>query len=150
MAETMFFSGTWIIYSVKVTKVTNSTTLWINLVLLNHSCVFWCLPLFCRKISFLPTSVFDATIVLSGQYATVYQGGKINNVAVAIKCFTAAHRRMWQQENDIYRMPGLRQNRNIATFFGAKQNGSGNDLTLWLVLEYYPNGSIYDYLKGMY
>ncbi|KAF6020888.1 ACVR2B [Bugula neritina] len=88
------------------------------------------------------------TQIAKGQYATVYQGGKINNVAVAIKCFTAAHRRMWQQENDIYRMPGLRQNRNIATFFGAKQNGSGNDLTLWLVLEYYPNGSIYDYLKG--
>ena len=86
--------------------------------------------------------------VRAGRYAKVWVGGEINGVTVAINCFTAAHERMWQQERDIYRSPGMNNHPNVARFFGATQIGTGNDRTMWIVIQYYPHGSIYDYLKG--
>lgn len=84
----------------------------------------------------------------TGRYAKVYEAGEIHGVKVAIKCFTAAHRKMWQQERDIYKTPGMASNHNIARFYGSTQQGSGNEMTMWIVVQYYPNGSICDYLKG--
>lgn len=72
----------------------------------------------------------------------------MNSVQVVIKCFTAAHRRMWQQETEIYRTLEMANCSHIARFFGAAQRGTGNDRTTWIVLQYYHNGSVYDYLKG--
>lgn len=76
----------------------------------------------------------------------MYLGGEINSVPVVIKCFTS-NRKMWQQERDIYRTPGMANSSNIARFFGATQTGTGTDVA-WIVIQYYPKGSVYDYLKG--
>ena len=90
-------------------------------------------------------------LCITGRYAEVYRGGSINGVDVAIKCFAAPHRKMWHDEKEIYKLPGMRSHENIARFFGVVQNGgTGNPGTMWIVVQYYPNGSIYDYLKGLW
>lgn len=56
---------------------------------------------------------------------------------------------MWHDEKEIYKRPGMKNHANITRFFGYLQQGSGNNSTMWIVIEYHPNGSIYDYLKGI-
>ena len=88
---------------------------------------------------------------VAGRYAEVYRGGTINGVDIAIKCFAAQHRKMWHDEKEIYKLPGMGNHENITRFFGAMQNGNnGNAGTMWIVIQYYPKGSIYDYLKGLW
>jgi len=47
----------------------------------------------------------------------------------------------------VYRLPGMKHE-NITLFLGASEKGEGNNAEMWIVLEYHPHGSIYDYLKG--
>nr|CAX73002.1 activin receptor IIA [Schistosoma japonicum] len=73
-----------------------------------------------------------------------------NEVDVAIKIFTSTEKRSWEAEVSLFNVPGL-EHINILQYYGADQvsvnNSMGEDrLEYWLVTEYHPLGSVYDYL----
>ncbi|THD18911.1 Receptor protein serine/threonine kinase [Fasciola hepatica] len=73
-------------------------------------------------------------------------------VDVAVKIFRSAQKDSWQSELSLFRLPGL-AHPNILRFYGADQvndydNGLLPDVQYWLVTEYHPLGSLYDYLHA--
>ncbi|KAA0194154.1 Receptor protein serine/threonine kinase, partial [Fasciolopsis buskii] len=70
-------------------------------------------------------------------------------VDVAVKIFRSAQKDSWQTELSLFRLPGL-AHPNILKFYGADQvndyDGLVPDVQYWLVTEYHPLGSLYDYL----
>ncbi|RTG85334.1 uncharacterized protein DC041_0002610 [Schistosoma bovis] len=73
-------------------------------------------------------------------------------IDVAIKVFTSNEKRSWETEVALFNVPGL-EHINILQYYGADQvivdNSIGEDkLEYWLVTEYHPLGSVYDYLHA--
>ncbi|CAH8518793.1 unnamed protein product [Schistosoma turkestanicum] len=71
-------------------------------------------------------------------------------IDVAIKIFTSTEKRSWETEVALFNVSGL-EHTNILQYYGADQvivdNSIGEDkLEYWLVTEYHPLGSVYDYL----
>ncbi|CAH8564209.1 unnamed protein product [Heterobilharzia americana] len=71
-------------------------------------------------------------------------------IDVAIKIFTSTEKRSWETEVGLFNVPGL-EHTNILKYYGADQvvvnNSIGeNKLEYWLITEYHPLGSVYDYL----
>ncbi|VDP88061.1 unnamed protein product [Echinostoma caproni] len=71
-------------------------------------------------------------------------------VEVAVKIFRSAQKDSWLTELSLFRLPGL-AHPNILKFYGADQvndyDGPVPDVQYWLVTEYHPLGSLYDYLR---
>lgn len=99
-----------------------------------------------------------------GQYCNVYKG-KIERLVsteqlnlihpgqtdieqmVAIKTYPQQMYDSFKHEYDVYNLPNLKH-RNILKFISAEEKPiSPTSREYWLVLEYYENGSLYDYLK---
>ena len=67
--------------------------------------------------------------------------------SVAVKIFPLADKQSWITEQEIYSLPALKHD-NILSFIGAEKRGDNLSMELWLVTEYHPLGSLYDYLKA--
>jgi len=66
---------------------------------------------------------------------------------VAVKIFSLQDRVSWQIEQEVYRLPQMKH-KNLLTYLGAERRGEGLNTEYWLITEYHPHGSLWDYLKA--
>lgn len=94
------------------------------------------------KVSSVP--ILD-TIIGQGRFAKVYCT-KMNDEQVAVKIFNNSlqAKESWNREKEIYLEL---QHPNILKFLDAKRHMCDGVDTFWLIFEYQPNGSLYDYLQ---
>lgn len=85
------------------------------------------------------------TVIGQGRFAKVYCA-KMNDDQVAIKIFnnTLQAKESWNREKEIY---SELQHPNILRFLDADRHMHEGVDTFWLIFEYQPNGSLYDYLQ---
>ncbi|XP_016094233.1 activin receptor type-2A [Sinocyclocheilus grahami] len=81
-----------------------------------------------------------------GRFGCVWKAQLLNDY-VAVKIFPIQDKLSWQNEYDIYNLPGMRHE-NILQFIGAEKRGSNLDIELWLITAYHEKGSLTDYLKA--
>ena len=65
---------------------------------------------------------------------------------VAVKIFSSRDETSWFREADIYQTVMLRHE-NILGFVAADNKDADIWTQLWLVTDYHPNGSLFDYLS---
>ncbi|KAG7524461.1 activin receptor type-2B-like [Solea senegalensis] len=81
-----------------------------------------------------------------GRFGCVWKG-QVMNEHVAVKIFPIQNKESWQNERDIFIIPGMRHE-NILKYVGAERRGSHLEAELWLITEYHERGSVIDFLKG--
>ncbi|XP_072882131.1 activin receptor type-2A isoform X2 [Hemitrygon akajei] len=81
-----------------------------------------------------------------GRFGCVWKAQLLNEY-VAVKIFPAQDRQSWQNEYEIYCLPGM-NHENILHFIGAEKRGSNIDVELWLITSFHEKGSLTDYLKA--
>nr|CAD2169833.1 unnamed protein product [Meloidogyne enterolobii] len=80
-----------------------------------------------------------------GRFGEVYMG-EWRAEKVAVKIFLSRDEPSWQRETDIYKHNMLRHS-NLLRWIGSDTKDAGSSTQLWLVTEYLPNGSLYDFLN---
>ncbi|XP_063174414.1 activin receptor type-1C [Candoia aspera] len=85
-------------------------------------------------------------IVGKGRFGEVWRG-KWCGEDVAVKIFSSRDERSWFREAEIYQTIMLRHE-NILGFIAADNKDNGTWTQLWLVTEYYEQGSLFDYLNS--
>nr|BAA82606.1 sALK-6 [Ephydatia fluviatilis] len=82
-------------------------------------------------------------VIGCGQFAKVFKA-RIKNHVVAVKVFDVGKRgkECWTRETEIYRTPMLKHE-NIVAFISSGHS----DSELWFVMDFYPNGSLHDFLR---
>ncbi|CAK5066260.1 unnamed protein product [Meloidogyne enterolobii] len=80
-----------------------------------------------------------------GRFGEVYMG-EWRAEKVAVKIFLSRDEPSWQRETDIYKHNMLRHS-NLLRWIGSDTKDAGSSTQLWLVTEYLPNGSLYDFLE---
>lgn len=83
-------------------------------------------------------------VVGRGYYGVVWRG-TYKGEPVAVKIFTPQAEASWEREAEIYQTPMLRH-KNILGFIATDKLRDGDITGYWLVTEYYPMGSLYDFL----
>ncbi|XP_055494656.1 activin receptor type-2A-like isoform X1 [Leucoraja erinacea] len=81
-----------------------------------------------------------------GRFGCVWKAQLLNEY-VAVKIFPIQDRQSWQNEYEIYTLPGM-NHENILDFLGAEKRGSNIDMELWLISSFHEKGSLTDYLKA--
>lgn len=81
-----------------------------------------------------------------GRFGEVYVG-EWRGEKVAVKIFLSRDELSWQRETDIYRHNMIRHC-NLLRWIASDNKDTGTSTQLWLVTEYLPNGSLYDYLEA--
>ena len=87
-------------------------------------------------------------VIGQGRFATVYFAQLEDQKEVAIKIFgeSLQARQSWKKEKEVYSTPML-AHKNILRFHGFhKTHHLGRD-SYWLLFDYYPMGSLYNYLQ---
>ena len=74
-------------------------------------------------------------------YIGIYQGDEM-----AIKKFASRDEKSWAREKEIYNTVLLRHD-NILLFFASDIFSNDDTTELWLITQYHPYGSLYDYLN---
>ncbi|XP_025020007.1 activin receptor type-1C isoform X3 [Python bivittatus] len=118
-----------------------------------------CYTDFCNNATiYLPTGLpllvqrtIARTIVLQeivgkGRFGEVWRG-KWCGEDVAVKIFSSRDERSWFREAEIYQTIMLRHE-NILGFIAADNKDNGTWTQLWLVTDYYEQGSLFDYLNS--
>ncbi|XP_039191322.1 activin receptor type-1C isoform X4 [Crotalus tigris] len=85
-------------------------------------------------------------IVGKGRFGEVWRG-KWCGEDVAVKIFSSRDERSWFREAEIYQTIMLRHE-NVLGFIAADNKDNGTWTQLWLVTEYYEQGSLFDYLNS--
>ncbi|KAM6459196.1 activin receptor type-1C isoform 2-T2 [Liasis olivaceus] len=85
-------------------------------------------------------------IVGKGRFGEVWRG-KWCGEDVAVKIFSSRDERSWFREAEIYQTIMLRHE-NILGFIAADNKDNGTWTQLWLVTDYYEQGSLFDYLNS--
>ncbi|XP_070813093.1 activin receptor type-1C isoform X4 [Pituophis catenifer annectens] len=85
-------------------------------------------------------------IVGKGRFGEVWRG-KWCGEDVAVKIFSSRDERSWFREAEIYQTIMLRHE-NVLGFIAADNKDNGTWTQLWLVTEYYQQGSLFDYLNS--
>jgi len=80
-----------------------------------------------------------------GRYGEVWKG-MWRGGYVAVKIFSSRDEKSWFRESEIYQTVMLRHE-NILGFIASDNKDEGIMTQLWLVTEFYENGSLYDYLS---
>ena len=82
-----------------------------------------------------------------GRFGEVWLG-HWNGDKVAVKIFSTRDEDSWQRETEIYQTVMLRHE-NILGFIAQDSYDEVNrcELQLWLITEYYSNGSLFDYIS---
>ena len=81
----------------------------------------------------------------SGRFGQVYIGEYLGE-KVAVKKFASRDEQSWFRETEIYNTVLLRHE-NILGFFASDMVSNNGVTELWLITQYHPNGSLYDYLN---
>ncbi|XP_017539964.1 activin receptor type-2A isoform X1 [Pygocentrus nattereri] len=81
-----------------------------------------------------------------GRFGCVWKAQLLSDY-VAVKIFPIQDKQSWQNEYEIYNLPGMRHE-NILHFMGAEKRGANLDIELWLITAYHEKGSLSDYLKA--
>ncbi|XP_065887204.1 TGF-beta receptor type-1-like isoform X2 [Dysidea avara] len=79
-----------------------------------------------------------------GRYGEVFLG-KWQSQYVAVKIFSTVDEQSWKREGTIYRTCML-NNENILRFIAMDNRDTGIWTQLWMVFDYHPRGSLYDFL----
>lgn len=80
-----------------------------------------------------------------GRYGEVWRG-YWRGESVAVKIFSSRDEKSWFRESEIYQTVMLRHE-NILGFIASDNKDEGVVTQLWLVTDYYENGSLFDYLS---
>lgn len=86
-----------------------------------------------------------AEVVGRGYFGVVWRG-EYKGEPVAVKIFSAMAEPNWAREAEIYQTSLLRH-KNILGFIATDKRDDIGMTGYWLVTEYYPMGSLYDFLK---
>ncbi|KAE8581265.1 hypothetical protein XENTR_v10024721 [Xenopus tropicalis] len=81
-----------------------------------------------------------------GRFGCVWKAQLLNET-VAVKIFPIQDKLSWQNEYEIYNLPGMKHE-NILQFIGAEKRGTNLDTDLWLITAFHEKGSLTDYLKA--
>ena len=81
----------------------------------------------------------------SGRFGQVFIGEYLGE-KVAVKKFASRDEHSWFRETEIYNTVLLRHE-NILGFFASDMVSNNGVTELWLITQYHPNGSLYDYLS---
>ena len=65
-----------------------------------------------------------------------------------MKIFPLQEEKSWRTETEFYSMAQLNTHDNVLRFIAAEKRGDNLQAELWLISEFHPHGSLYDYLKG--
>lgn len=84
-------------------------------------------------------------IVGRGYFGVVWRG-EYKGGPVAVKIFSPMAEPSWERESEIYQTTMLRH-KNILGFIASDQKHDAGVTGYWLVTDYYPMGSLYDFLK---
>jgi len=84
-------------------------------------------------------------VVGRGYYGVVWRG-EYKGEPVAVKIFSPMAERSWEREAEIYQTTMLRH-KNILGFIATDKRHDAGITGYWLVTDYYPMGSLYDFLK---
>ncbi|XP_037909941.1 activin receptor type-1 isoform X1 [Hermetia illucens] len=80
-----------------------------------------------------------------GRYGEVWRGVWYGE-NVAVKIFFSREEESWKRETEIYNTILLRHE-NILGYIGSDMTSRNSCTQLWLLTNYYPNGSLYDHLN---
>ena len=81
----------------------------------------------------------------SGRFGQVFVGDYRGEM-VAVKKFVSHDDKSWVRETEIYNTVYLIHD-NILGFFASDMTSNNGATELWLITQYHPNGSLYDYLN---
>ncbi|XP_053900423.1 activin receptor type-2A isoform X1 [Malaclemys terrapin pileata] len=81
-----------------------------------------------------------------GRFGCVWKAQLLNEY-VAVKIFPIQDKQSWQNEYEIYSLPGMKHE-NILQFIGAEKRGTSIDVDLWLITAFHEKGSLTDFLKA--
>ncbi|KAG8125072.1 hypothetical protein E2320_020358 [Naja naja] len=81
-----------------------------------------------------------------GRFGCVWKAQLLNEY-VAVKIFPVQDKESWQNEYEIYSLPGMKHE-NILQFIGAEKRGTSIDVDLWLITAFHEKGSLTDFLKA--
>ena len=81
----------------------------------------------------------------SGRFGQVFVGDYRGEM-VAVKKFVSHDDKSWARETEIYNTVYLIHD-NILGFFASDMVSNNGVTELWLITQYHPNGSLYDYLN---
>merc|ERR1719228_1276842 len=101
------------------------------------------LPLLMQRSIARQVSLLE--LVGKGRYGEVWRG-RWRGENVAVKIFSSRDEKSWFRESEIYQTVMLRHE-NILGFIAADNKDIGTWTQLWLVTDYYENGSLFDYLS---
>jgi len=72
--------------------------------------------------------------------------GEWRGEKVAVKIFLSRDEASWQRETEVYRTSMLRHT-NLLRWIASDNKDTGTSTQLWLITEWLPHGSLYDYLE---
>ncbi|XP_007894547.1 activin receptor type-2A [Callorhinchus milii] len=81
-----------------------------------------------------------------GRFGCVWKAQLLNDY-VAVKIFPVQDKQSWQNEYEIFTLPGMKHD-NILNFLGAEKRGTNIDVELWLITTFHEKGSLSDFLKA--
>uniref|UniRef100_A0A1I7XSS7 receptor protein serine/threonine kinase n=1 Tax=Heterorhabditis bacteriophora TaxID=37862 RepID=A0A1I7XSS7_HETBA len=84
------------------------------------------------------------TEIGQGRFGEVWLGGWKGD-RVAVKIFSSRDESSWIREVETFQTHMLRHT-NILRFIASDNKDTGTAMQLWLITEYHPNGSLFDYL----
>ena len=84
-------------------------------------------------------------VIGSGRYGQVYLGDH-RDEHVAVKIFSTVDEESWKREKDIYSIVLIRHD-NILGYIAADMISNNGVTELWLITQYHPLGSLYDFLS---
>lgn len=84
-------------------------------------------------------------VIGSGRYGQVYLGD-YRDEHVAVKIFSTVDEESWKREKDIYSIVLIRHD-NILGYIAADMISNNGVTELWLITQYHPLGSLYDFLS---
>lgn len=86
-------------------------------------------------------------VIAGGRFSCVWKG-QLNDEIVAVKVLPMGEQKSFNTECDFYRLPLIGNHDNILQFLGADTRSDGETCELWIMTQYQPNGSLYQYIKG--
>ncbi|XP_075685368.1 activin receptor type-2A isoform X1 [Rhinoderma darwinii] len=81
-----------------------------------------------------------------GRFGCVWKAQLLSEL-VAVKIFPIQDKLSWQNEYEVYSLPGMKHE-HILQFIGAEKRGTNLDTDLWLITAFHDQGSLTDFLKA--
>ena len=116
---------------------------------LQYLALFYCCSFFVLCPQVQRTIAKQVTLLQTvgkGRYGEVWRA-KWRGEDVAVKIFLSHSETSWMREKEIYETVLLRHE-SILGFIAADIIGSGQVTRMYLITDYHPRGSLYDFLRG--